>query len=75
MANAEGRLWFLQDFDLNFRRRRWLLFDASTRPIAGCLDQARLRPLLDQVKQGLFGLIRMLRNVQSGRWVKDRGRT
>jgi patatin-related protein len=72
-ANAEGRLWFLRTFDLNFRRRRlrFLIRCINEAYPKAASDQAALRPRLDQVKQGLYGLIRMLRNVQSSRWVED----
>jgi patatin-related protein len=74
-SNADGRLWFLRTFDLNFRRRRlrFLIRCLNEAYPKAASDQAALRPRLDQVKQGLYGLIRMLRNVQSSRWIEDAG--
>lgn len=74
-AHSDQRVKFLQTFDLNFRRRRLRFLirrvnDAYAETGSG---RTALRPRLDAVKQRLYGLIRMLRDVQSGRWVDEPG--
>ena len=73
--NAEGRIAFLKIFDVNFRRRRlrFLVRCVNDAYASFAFEQPTWRPLLDQVKKGLLivDFIRNLREVQSGRWVKD----
>lgn len=73
--HAQARVDFLKIFDLNFHRRRlrFLIRCVNEAYPGATREKVVLRPRLDAVKKELYGLIRMLRDVQSGRWVGEAG--